>query len=47
MRQKEWLSDLELGMLLVKRTREGLPALPLEEERAKLVLVKRQALHGC
>lgn len=47
MRQKEWFSDLELGMLLVKRTREGLQALHLEEERAKLFLVKRQALHGC
>lgn len=47
MRQKEWLSDLELGMLLVKRTREGLQALHLEEGRAKLFLVKRQAPHGC
>lgn len=34
MRQKEWLSDLELGMSLVKRTREGLQALCLEEGKA-------------
>lgn len=44
---KEWLSVVELGMLLVKRTRAGLHALHLEERRVKLVLLKRQALHSC
>lgn len=47
MRQKEWLSDVELGMLSVKRTREGLQALCLEERRAKLLLLNRQAPHDC
>lgn len=42
---KEWLSVIDLGMLLVKRTRAGLHALCLEERRVKLLLLERQALH--
>lgn len=42
---KEWLSVIDLGMLLVKRTRVGLHALCLEERRVKLLLLERQALH--
>jgi len=41
MRQKWWLSDLELGMPLVRRTREGLQALRLEEGRAELLLSEK------
>lgn len=47
MRQKGWISDLELGMLLEKRTREGLQALCLEEVRAQLLVLKGQVPHDC
>lgn len=42
MRQKEWLSDLEIGMLLVKSTRKELQALCLEKGKVKLLQSERQ-----